>query len=226
MLERVQKLATLQITGGFVTTPNITLNLLAGIWPIEIKLELIAVKTAMRLKVDQNWFGQYAAKEKGKLTSHAYYLDKKLKNIKTFQELEISDLLPKINITHKYNTECKDSSVIDHRIKNIPTNVIKIFTDGSVKKYINHNDQRAGAGITISKHKEIVFEQSYSLGSYPTINQCELFAINQAAHWLNIMNPPNTSIHIFSDSETTLHINSLATILDQIQNLSLRQIHY
>ena len=180
----------------------------------------------MRLKVDQNWFGQYAAKEKGKLTSHAYYLDKKLKNIKTFQELEISDLLPKINITHKYNTECKDSSVIDHRIKNIPTNVIKIFTDGSVKKYINHNDQRAGAGITISKHKEILFEQSYSLGSYPTINQCELFAINQAAHWLNIMNPPNTSIHIFSDSETTLHklSSNYTRVLDQ--NLSLRQIHY
>ena len=95
--------------------------------------------------------------------------------------------------------------MIYHRLKNFPTNDINIYTDGSVKKYMNHNDQRAGAGITISKHKEILFEQSYSLGSYPTINQCELFAINQAAHWLTIMNLPNTSIYIFSDSETTLH---------------------
>ena len=103
-----------------------------------------------------------------------------------------------------------DSIDIDQIIKDIPNNDIIIFTYGSVKKNKNDNDPRTGAGITISKHKEIVFEQSYNLGTYPTINQCELFAINQAALWLNITNPPKTKVHTLSDSDfiTLLKLSS------------------
>ena len=47
--------------------------------PIELKIELIAVKTAIRLKTDDNWYSGYFANSKGKIISHAYYLDKKIK---------------------------------------------------------------------------------------------------------------------------------------------------
>ena len=63
---------------------------------------------------------------------------------------------------------------------------------------------KSGAGLTIVKNKEILFEQNITLGSYPTINQCELFALNQAAQWLESMRPTEQNIYIFSDSKTTL----------------------
>jgi hypothetical protein len=51
MLAKVQKLAALQITGGFNITPNITLDAIAGIMPIDIQLKYNATKTTLRLKI-------------------------------------------------------------------------------------------------------------------------------------------------------------------------------
>lgn len=66
------------------------------------------------------------------------------------------------------------------------------------------NGIRTGAGFSVCKNNEILFEQSFSLGSYSSINQCELFAINQAAVWIDTVAPVNMKIHIFSDSQSTL----------------------
>ena len=59
--------------------------------PIELKIELNAVKTAIRLKTDDNWYGNYTANMKGKLLSHAYYLNKKLEMISSYTEGNASD---------------------------------------------------------------------------------------------------------------------------------------
>ena len=203
MLERVQKLATLQITGGFVTTPSITLDLLSGLMPIDLKIEFNAVKTAIRIKTDGNWFGQYANKLKGKLTSHAYYLDKKLEKLSSYTEGCTNDVIPKTKTEHIYSVHHQNSDDIMSIINDIPDDDLIIFTDGSLIKK-NGNNNHTGAGFTVSKRNEIIFEQSFSLGMYPSINQCELFAINQAAVWINTISPINKCIYIFSDSQITL----------------------
>jgi hypothetical protein len=64
MLNKVQKFATLQITGGFRKSPNITLDVLAGLLPITTSLEFKATLSTLRLKIDNNWHGNYSTSSK------------------------------------------------------------------------------------------------------------------------------------------------------------------
>ena len=75
-LQKVQRHVALAITGGICTTPTQTLEIMAGIMPIELYIQKESIKIAIRLKVNNNWVKNYPIKEVGKLTNHAYYLDK------------------------------------------------------------------------------------------------------------------------------------------------------
>ena len=86
MLEKVQKLATSQITGGFVSTLSITLDNTAGIMPIEINLNEQASKTAIRLKLNDGWFQDTNFGCKKSYIFHARHLDKKLLALKSYYD--------------------------------------------------------------------------------------------------------------------------------------------
>ena len=73
----------------------------------------------------------------------------------------------------------------------------------------------------------IILEQKYTLGRFASINQCELFAIKQACEWIINLSVTNANIHIFSDSQTTLHKlnkNSTNSKLTSETNLLLNKI--
>ena len=205
MLDRIQKLATLQITGGFTSTPTITLDTLAGLMPIDLNIEFIATKTAIRLKIDDNWVGNYNTNIRGKTLSHAYYLDKKLSELKLLTFSNTNDMTTNTIFDHKYTVNHATNVECIKKIQNIKPDDITIYTDGSLIKDNKKQNSLSGAGFTVIQDENIRHEQSYSLGEYTSINQCELFAINAAANWIMNTKMSKKNIFIFTDSKSTMH---------------------
>ena len=127
MLNKVQKLATLQITGGFKKSPNITLDvLLAGLLPITISLEFKASLSTLRMKIDNNWQGNYSTSSK--IISHAHHLDKRLDKLKVNNLLPHLDDVPITNTVKKYTVSLDLPQDLPDKIR------YDIFTDGSLLK--------------------------------------------------------------------------------------------
>ena len=193
LLEKVQKLATLQITGGLQKSPNITLDILAGVMPIEAFLQFKASKTSIRLKIDKHWNSQYSLAST--LMSHAKYLDQEI------NKLGISKHLTLIDRTSHTTIDTTNFTVITKPPQHSPPeSSLKIFTDGSLKKSPN----LTGAGFTMIRNGRTLVDQSMSLGRLATINQCEMFAIYKAAELLVDADTQNQVIFFYSDSLSSL----------------------
>ena len=193
VLGKVQKLASLQITGGLQKSPNITLDILAGLMPIDIFLQFKATKTAIRLKIDNNWNGQYSLASN--LTSHARYLDQMINKLGISKHLNLIDRTTRTIVDHtNFTVYTKPSQ------ETPPDSSLKIFTDGSLKK----STKLSGAGYTMIRNGRTLVEHSISLGRLATINQCEMYAIYQAAELLVGANTQNQVIYFYSDSLSSL----------------------
>jgi ribonuclease HI len=224
MLEKVQKIATLQITGGFSSTPKITLDCIAGIMPIEIKLNNIASKTAIRLFKNKCWYPDTNIGCKKSYISHARHLDKELSSLQSYLNSPLHEYTQLTSINKNFSLNINEISDPLH-IK--PTsNTIQIFTDGSVLKY--ESWEQAGAGIFIRLGHISILEKHISLGTMTTINQAELLAMNEAAKFLLSNNFEANKIIFFTDSlnsiqklnqtETTSHL-TIETVTS-LNNLS------
>lgn len=194
MLTKVQKLATLQITGGFKKSPNLTLDILAGLMPISVSLNFKAIMSTLRLKIDGNWVGNYNVSHK--LISHARYLDNIIKKSKLEGRLHLIDRTSTTNLTVNY-TKNYQSLTLPY-----DNNIVSIFTDGSL---ITNGRNKTGAGFIIYDGNETLLEQSFHLGSQTTINQCEMLAIVEAAEKLLHLDTTNRTIAFFTYSLMTLH---------------------
>ena len=95
--------------------------------PIELKIDLNAVKTAIRLKTDDNWYGNYTANMKGKLLSHAYYLNKKLEMISSYTEGIASDLIPKTSFNNNFIVNFTTNEECIERINNLSASEVSIY---------------------------------------------------------------------------------------------------
>ena len=161
MLEKVQKIATIQITGGFKSTPKITLDSMAGIMPIQINLTNVATNTAIRLYTNKCWLPDTNLGCKKSYTSHARSLDKELKDIAHYIDSPLNEITQTQHINRNFNiieTEISDPEEC------IPVeHCIHIYTDGSV---INQEaEKQTGAGILIQTKSGILIENFYSLGT-------------------------------------------------------------
>ena len=193
LLSTIQKMATLYITGGLQKTPNITLDILSGLMPIDVHLKFKASKTAIRLKLENNWIGQYSLSSK--IISHAKYLD-----LET-SKLGISSQLPLLDRTTATYFDFSGYTVLLELPQDPPLDsTLKIYTDGSLKS----STQLTGAGFTMTRNGRTIVEQSISLGTHATINQSEMFAIYRAAEILNEANTTNQVINFYSDSLSSL----------------------
>ena len=193
LLEKVQKIATRYITGGLVKSPNLTLDILAGLMPIDIYLNFSASKSAIRLKLDNNWIGGYSLSSK--LASHARYLEKELEKTDTVSNLSLIDKTSSTILSNNNFTVHTDS------FQGHPADSdLKIFTDGSYKR----DSQLAGAGFIMIRNSRSVVEQSIQLGREVTINQAEMFAIYKASVLLVEADTKNQVIHFFTDSLSSL----------------------
>ena len=194
MLNKVQKMASLQITGGFKRSPNITLDVLAGIMPISTHLEFRATLTTIRLKTHNNWHGNYSISSK--IISHAHFMDKHIEKLHLTNLLPLLDTLPITNINKEYSVSLELPQDLPETAR------YDIFTDGSLQKREKTN--LTGAGFTISTNGNTVAETSISLGQQATINQCEMMAIYRAAETMLGLSPRNEVVNFYSDSLSTL----------------------
>ena len=218
MLEKVQKMASLQITGGFITTPTITLDCMAGIMPIEIRLENTALKTVLRLKTNTNW-EHILPNPNRQFITHSHHLTKKLEKLVKTSEMKLSDKTISTTQKIKYNTFMDNEQSTD----NIHT--INVYTDGSVIKINQQN--RAGCGFAIYKNETIIKEEAISLGTKATINQCEMLAIREGAEEVGKILNNITQINFHTDSITTIHklkATNTSSKLTRETNLNLNKL--
>ena len=198
MHEKIQKMASLKITGGFITTPTITLDSISGIMPIEIRLESVALKTAIRLQTNKNW-EHILPNPNRKMITHSHHIIKRLEDIIDASEMKLSDKTIDTKMKREYKTYTGDN-IIDNPDKT----TLKIYTDGSVMKI---GDQtRAGSGVIIYKNKKTIKEISIPLGLSATINQCEMIAIREGAELaVSLIDNSITHVNFYTDSITTIH---------------------
>ena len=193
LLEKIQKLATLHITGGLQKSPNITLDIIAGLMPIDVTLKFKAVSlTSLRLKVDNNWDGQYSLSSK--VVSHARFLDQEINKLSIAKNINLIDKTTLTNFANKFTVNMNLPQVAPDDSN------IKIYTDGSLRKSLN----LTGAGFTMQRNGRTIVEQTIRLGKMATINQSEMFAINQAADLLVSADTQKQVIHFYSDSLSSL----------------------
>ena len=198
-LNSIQRLATLMITGGIFTTPTLALDIMAGIKPIHSQLKITSIKTALRLKSTNDWDSNFQIDNRKREYFHSNPIDKFLNKIKHSNDLDIA---PKTRIIQKYKVNPYDDQDIVNIIKSIPSNQIKIYTDGSLLK--NNNKVKTGAGVFITRNEEKITDFSIPLGISATIFQCEMYALKTAAKWINNQNLTPQNIYILSDSQAAL----------------------
>ena len=158
--------------------------------------------SSFRLLISDSWDSSYLPFFPGQFTSHAFFVDKWRSDIPVFSCP--SDLCPP-----SLHLERPFSVIVHSRLEATaagvaaPVSGIRVFTDGS--KF----SDSSGAGFVIWIGSTLVSEQHFSLGSFPSVFQCEIFAISMACDFLLDLEVAALSVDIFSDSQAALSaINS------------------
>ena len=197
-LETVQRQAALMITRGLKSTPTPNLEIMASLQPISFKLKSLAIKSALRLKLQGTWNKQYHYNQIGLCKSHAHNAEKMLANI-TYTGCVLLDSIPKvIMLDRRFKVIIQDRKTAISYIEEISPNIWQIFTDGSKAS------GNTGAGFCVIKGTQEYHRVSYQLGKLATVYQCELFALHMASTWINENIGTTSIINLFSDSQASL----------------------
>ncbi|XP_063691617.1 uncharacterized protein LOC134823951 [Bolinopsis microptera] len=209
-LETVQRQAGLMITRGLKSTPTPNLEILARIRPISLKLKSLAIKSAMRLKLQGTWNKQYHYNQRRHCKSHAYNVEKMITNI-TYTGCTLQDNIPKVTmLDRRFKVIIQERKAAINYIDNLPPYIWQIFTDGSKASGIT------GAGFCVIKAAQEYHRVSYQLGTLATVYQCELFAIHMASIWINDNIGLPATINFFSDSQASLKALTSTSISSRI----------
>jgi ribonuclease HI len=122
-------------------------------------------------------------------------------------------------LDRKFKTVILNRTDIEPYIDSLDKDIWCIYTDGSKR------DNLTGAGFCAIHNHQTVTSQAYPLGTFPSVFQCELFAIHEAALWVqaNVTSP--STIIFFSDSQAAINtLNSTSVsntiALDTINTLN------
>ena len=197
-LETVQRQAALMITRGLKSTPTPNLEIMASLQPISFKLKSLAIKSALRLRLQGTWNKQYHYNQIGLCKSHAHNAEKMLVNI-TYTGCVLLDSIPKvIMLDRRFKVIIQNRKTAISYIEEISPNIWHIFTDGSKAS------GNTGAGFCVIKGTQEYHRVSYQLGKLATVYQCELFALHMASIWINENIGTTSIINLFSDSQASL----------------------
>jgi ribonuclease HI len=208
VLSRIQRVATLGITGAMRTTPTISLDAILNLPPLDIYFLKDAANTAFRLLKDHEFKpGDY----RGHLRIYTLFSD--LMNLHV-----VSDIMPK-----RYNFDIPYEVTIPNR--NLWKNAGPDFSDRSMIYYTDGSKKDGSVGIGVYGPATRFHRP---LGSSPSIFQAEVHAIEICARrCLQRRDVRNFHIYILSDSQAALqalnsHIIESRLVLE-CQNL-LRQL--
>ena len=185
MLNKVQRLSCLSITGAIKSTPQASLETMLDILPLDIFIRNIAAKSVLRLK------------ESGELRhdhiGHGAVLGELISST-LFQETDY--LLPRLNFGRSFETripsreEWAAESVLND-------NATSIFTDGS------KTETGTGSGVFSD---DLGISVSLMLPNTCTVFQEEIYAINMAARKIGKLSLRTSVIDIYVDSLAAIKV--------------------
>ena len=206
-LDSIQRHAALMITRGLKSSPTANLEILAGIQPINLKLQEQVLKSALRLKRHGAWDKNYQFGNNHRSNSHAYTIETRLKNI-PFSQSQLSDNIPSVLVLDRmFSSKIEDRTAAIRYAGQISEDTLQIYTDGSKQGKLT------GAGFSAVRHNEEVHNRHYSLGTIATVFQCELFAIHMGCSWA------------LTELSDPYHIVFLSDSQAAIQALNTPQVH-
>nr|XP_026696188.1 uncharacterized protein LOC113475731 [Ciona intestinalis] len=180
-----------------VTTPTRALEALLNLPPLHLHLQGNAVYRSHRLKTLGQWEGgdYYTSRNK----RHTYICNRISKEIQTLS-LPCDRCIPSLHFDHSLRLVIEDRSSFKPPDPPHQSDGIICYTDGS--KTVD----RTGSGYLITRCTETK-QVSVSLGSYASVFQTEILAINMVAKELLYDGTDSKSVDIYSDSQA--RINSL-----------------
>ena len=192
LLNSVQRLANILISGALPSSPGNALNKINDIIPIDNWIEEEALKGTLRLKANGHWIRTRMVNSRGNLTSHTKILDRIRNTIPLSKEDQDS-----MTTTYKFvvdiptKEDCKEVEPINYNIN--------CHIDGS-----NVDDNRTGAGVLINCSHIDSAEEAIHLGNSATVFQAEVFAVGRTASHLIFAETNNKSVDINCDSQAAI----------------------
>lgn len=184
VLAKLQRLATLSITGAIRSTPGSTLDALMHLLPLHQFVQLEAKKSALKLKRYKNIL-------EGDLTGHLKILTNVTVNPLVIQNEDWME--PKFILDIPYKVSIDDRSVWESGGPTVRPGSIVFYTDGSKMS------DRTGAGVYGPRTKLAI-----PMGKWPTVFQAEIQAILECAAICLKRKYRHANIYIFSDSQAAL----------------------
>ena len=200
LLNGVQRLANVLITGAMPSTPGTALDMITGIIPIKHWLEEAAAKETLRLKNLGHWQHPPPGKPSVRLTSHILTNERLLKHIPSDIISHSQDqTMPTLSIDQDFTVSVPLRD--DFCEPNNAEYDVVCYTDGSK---IN---ELVGAGIVVKSNcsaNDLDHTEAFHLGKNSTVFQAEVFAIEKVTAFLLLKNLRGKKILINCDSQSAI----------------------
>ena len=203
LLNGVQRLANVIITGALPTTPGTALDVITGSPPLHLWLSEEAAKGALRLRDLGHWLPPPAGRSSTRITSHISTNDRLLRDIPECN-LTRDEQTPALSIDQTFQVEIPAKET--YQEANYDQYEITCYTDGS------KTTEGVGSGLTIRASpglESLNLENSYHHNDQCTVFQAEVYAVGKAATLLNEKKVVGKNILINCDSQSAINaINS------------------
>ena len=203
LLNGVQRLANVIITGALPTTPGTALDVITGSPPLHLWLSEEAAKGALRLRDLGHWLPPPAGRSSTRITSHISTNDRLLRDIPECN-LTRDEQTPALSIDQTFQVEIPAKET--YQEVNYDQYEITCYTDGS------KTTEGVGSGLTIRASpglESLNLEKSYHHNDQCTVFQAEVYAVGKAATFLNEKKVVGKNILINCDSQSAINaINS------------------
>ncbi len=203
LLNGVQRLANVLITGAMPSTPGTALNVITGHPPIALWLEEEAAKGTIRLKNLGHWQHPPAGKLNMRFSSHIPTNEKLLKPIPESAEPQ-DHMITTLSIDQKFTVDVPNRDTYNEL--DSTEDVITCFTDGS------QIENQVGAAIVVQGshgNGSLDHTEAFHLGTNSTVFQAEVYAVGKTASFLLDNHVVDRTILINCDSQAAIRaINS------------------
>jgi len=181
MLDRLQRLACLAITGAIRTTPTAAMEMLFGLVPLDTHIRQVAMNSCYSMRSTDNW------RRSGSYMLHTSIHDRLKENI-PISSVCGDYMKPHFSFDNKFHVHIpqREDWFDDDRIP-VPSNSIAIYTDGS------GGSQGLGAGIFFNELSE---DLSIPLGHNISVFQAEMYAVRLCVSILKTLNIQDEQIYI------------------------------
>ena len=196
-ISKVHRLACLMVSRAYRSAPTECIEILAGVQPIQLFLQGRAMLTANRLSVNGHWENDYQAFYPGRLSSHALLVDSWRAQVPLLSG-PIDCIPPLLVVDRPFSVVILPRAEATETASILKEDAVSVFTDGS------KDDTGTGAGFVCWAGSSPLGSSSFSLGSSPTVFQCEVYAISRACEFILSLGSVPSSVYIFSDSQAAL----------------------